>query len=1613
MSRGGPARPPEHAAVAVVGMGLRLPGAGDAPAFWTLLNRPGHPFSPPGERYRQTDFFREGREEPDRTYSPVAGFLHDDVDSAGDPHEVRWLRQCARQATARVRSRHSDRPVCVVGAWPGGSQSLLHTVMSDLVVQEWAATAGATPPDEDSLRTALASAFPQARAGAPEAAEAVHAALSGILPRDPTVITVDTACSSSLYALDIGAKLLRSGRADLALCGGVSVLEPTMSVLFSAIGGLSASGRLLALDAEADGTLFSDAAVLLTLKNLDRARADGDPVLAVLAGFGAAADGRGRSIAAPNPSGQIRAVRRAREERGLAPDDIDWIVAHATGTTAGDAAEIEALGEDAPEAGWQCTATKSLIGHAGWAAGAASVAHVLLALRHGRIPAQPGMRQASRPLRGLEVPTTARDWSARPGRPRIAGVSAFGFGGTNGHLLLGDPWPGSPAAPPTAPESCTDARESGTDALVLVAWSARLPGSSSTDAVRAWLAGTGPAPGRRFDLDKEPPSFAAVGLPAPTVRAIDRAQTLALETAHRFAEEHGPIWEPVRDRTAVLAARSGVPSALVHYALRAHADALTRAVRDHPGGQAAAGRLLDRARAAVPPAGPDAMPGVLPNVIPSRLTARYDLRGASICLDTGRTSAATALDTAAAYLATGETELALVLALDAGSQHTGPRGCAPAAREGAFLLALAQESTARRHEWPVLARLTTASAVGRPAGEGSPTGHPVGVAVTASASPGREFHAAAGAVELLTRLATADPSTTPTLALPFPGAASPGQRDHLTVRHVTRHRAAPWTDSGSGSVPALPDRALLLGDDAHSAARLRRLADQADAILLCTDPQAPPDLRPGSEADLRDAVDRAAGHLRVLAHPRPWPKAPGRAASDLQELLLRALARTRTGAVGGSLGVTVLGPAEHPQAALFTALVPALRADHPDLPLRVVASGTDDPGTAWERLAREWRSCDESAAVWYHDGRRHVHELVPRPLPPVRDTGDDAGGQVVVASGGAGGVTTALLTALVESRDVEALWLLGTTDPDRLQPEVLNTPDDQLPALRADLIARHLRSGGLRVADAARLADRDLAGRRAALNLARLREAAGSTAVHYVVCDITDPAAVDAAARRVRSCHDRVDLFLHAATRSRTAPLERKTLEDFRLVRDVKITGYHLLRDAFTRPRPRLWCNVASVAAVHPLRGEIDYGPANAYLAAAADLPGTTGEITLGFPLWRESGYFAAQPALADRLTAHGRLTAVGDAEGVAHFLGEMGPDRAGPGSSVYLGARELGLLRAELPGAVADGEEDGGADADRASRGAREVRSTGASTGRTSGRPVFLSGDVRSGPAGDAWWALDLDGPEHGYLGHHLVRGRPAVPGTFLLAAATEAALALHPGSTPARIVDASFEAFVRPSQGPARRAYTLRARTDGGAGPTTVSVTVHGGTAATAGHSGREHRCFAARVVLDDQLSEECVPPLSGPVRPLPPDPYYYPDSPVRLTGPFVNTWRWRDTRSGPAALWRPRPEALRVRSALARLPVPGLLLCAMLRSRTLVPAEGGTHEVVVPRHISRVDLYAPCSDTDLALAHPQGLTVHHDPVEDVYRAVDATGAVLVRISGFRGVVLPRAAAAGRPRP
>lgn len=573
----------------------------------------------------------------------------------------------------------------------------------------------------------------------------------------------------------------------------------------------------------------------------------------------------------------------------------------------------------------------------------------------------------------------------------------------------------------------------------------------------------------------------------------------------------------------MIAAHSGVPAALLDYGLRCHADQFTDALRDHPDDLAALEDYLTVVRTRTPSAGPDAMPGVLPNVIPSRLTARYDLHGASVCVDTGATSSAIALSVAEQYLATDELELALVLALDVGAHHPMRDGAPPSVRQGAFLLALARQSTARTHGWPVVARMQSDA---------------TGSAPSATAGPGG-FHAATDVVALLSALA-ASTEEIPTLHLPK--APPRNQRSAkrtagpLTRRYISRRIPAPPLPSAASRTSALPAKALVLTDHAPTATALAPLAAAVGSTLWCTDPDADLALRPGPMSALTAAVDRAEGRIRVVSLPNTWPAMPAPACTELHEQLFHALGHARRRDITGSLGVVVLSPSDHPHAALFTGLVPSLLADYPELPVRVVVSDAQQPIAALDLLVREWTSTDQATATWHSNGQRHRMCLVPAPLPPPGGAGPYP---VIVASGGAGGVTSTLLAALAAVTPADErpeVWILGTTDPSRLPADILQAGQNDLPALRAELIAQALRDGASSVAEAAARADRLLAGRRAAQNLHHLRATVGSNRLHYLTCDITDRRATQDAAHRVTAHHDRIDLFLHAATRSRTAP---------------------------------------------------------------------------------------------------------------------------------------------------------------------------------------------------------------------------------------------------------------------------------------------------------------------------------------------------------------------------------------------------------------------------------------------------------------------------------------------
>lgn len=263
--------------------------------------------------------------------------------------------------------------------------------------------------------------------------------------RGPSVM-VDTACSSSLVAIHQGVQALRNGEADVVVAGGVNALvTPAVTLGFDEIGAvLAPDGRIKSFSADADGYTRSEGAGMLVLKRVDDARRDGDQILAVIAGSAVNHDGRSNGLIAPNQDAQAEVLRRAYKDAGIDPRNVDYIEAHGTGTILGDPIEAEALGRvvgkgrpaDRPAL---LGAIKTNIGHLESAAGVASMAKVVLALQHDKLPPSINFAGPSPYIdfdaMRLKVVDQATDWP-RYGGYALAGVSSFGFGGANAHLVV-------------------------------------------------------------------------------------------------------------------------------------------------------------------------------------------------------------------------------------------------------------------------------------------------------------------------------------------------------------------------------------------------------------------------------------------------------------------------------------------------------------------------------------------------------------------------------------------------------------------------------------------------------------------------------------------------------------------------------------------------------------------------------------------------------------------------------------------------------------------------------------------------------------------------------------------------------------------------------------------------------------------------------------------------------------------------------------------------------------------------------------------------------------------------------------------------------------------------
>ncbi len=358
--------------------------------------------------------------------------------------------------------------------------------------------------------------------------------------------TVDAACASSLAAVDVACKELVGGTSDVVLCGGADLHNGINDyVLFSSVHALSPTGRSRAFDSSADGIALGEGVACVVLKRLADAERDGDRIYGVIKGVGSSSDGRSLGLTAPRPEGQRAALQRAYRNAGVSPSEVGLVEAHGTGTVVGDRTELTILSEVFSEAGAKSGAValgsvKSQIGHTKCAAGLAGLIKTVLALHTG---VKPPTLHVSKPNSAWEEGSNpfvfhdrARPWAA-PAAERVAGLSAFGFGGTNFHVVL---------------EAYADAAE---PVQGLDAWPAELFTFRGAD-----LAGA-----RRAieDLLKAAETGVAGGSGAAAEGASWRLRDLALGASRRSDARHEPV------QVAVVATAAAGPAGLVGQLRRA------------------------------------------------------------------------------------------------------------------------------------------------------------------------------------------------------------------------------------------------------------------------------------------------------------------------------------------------------------------------------------------------------------------------------------------------------------------------------------------------------------------------------------------------------------------------------------------------------------------------------------------------------------------------------------------------------------------------------------------------------------------------------------------------------------------------------------------------------------------------------------------------------------------------------------------------------------------------------------------------------------------------------------------------------------------------------------
>lgn len=440
--------------IAIVGIGCRFPGAADDPeAFWRLLSQGVDTVTEvPAERWDVDAFYDPDPDAPGKSYTRWGAFLSDvdkfDPQFFGiSPREAVSMDPQQRlllEVTWEALEQAGYAPDSLTGSQTGVFIGITSNDYSHLQIKAWDDLSGTDAYFSSGVAHSVASGR-----------------LSYTLGLEGQSLTIDTACSSSSVATHQAVQTLRSGECDMALAGGVNlILSPDGAITTSRSRMMAFDGRCKTFDESADGYVRGEGCAMVVMKRLSDALEDRDNVLAVILGSALNQDGRSNGLTAPNGRAQEAVIRAALKNADVSPGELSYLEAHGTGTTLGDPIELRALDavygtEHSKENPLLVGSVKTNVGHLEAAAGIVGLIKVVLALQHKTIPPHLHFNQPN-PLFPWDdtpviVPTAPVPWEVAGNSRRLAGLSSFGFSGTNSHMIIAE-------APVIEPEPVGDDR---------------------------------------------------------------------------------------------------------------------------------------------------------------------------------------------------------------------------------------------------------------------------------------------------------------------------------------------------------------------------------------------------------------------------------------------------------------------------------------------------------------------------------------------------------------------------------------------------------------------------------------------------------------------------------------------------------------------------------------------------------------------------------------------------------------------------------------------------------------------------------------------------------------------------------------------------------------------------------------------------------------------------------------------------------------------------------------------------------------------------------------------------------------------------------------------------